>query len=420
MPCPLKEAARLAPYAPCFEKATFQEQDSLADKMALFLEKAGILAGDRIALLHRPTRDSAALFFAAWRIGALLCPLSLRLPPTQIESHLKRLDARVLIDSFPLSNLRLRVCRHPPHTQRGALLFTSGSTALPKIAALPLENLLSNAAPLVERLALKHGDRWLLNLPLYHVGGIGVLLRSALAHAAIVLDEKDPEITHISAVPTQLYRKSPVYKNLRCLLIGGAPISTFPEHLPCYLTYGLTEMGSLVTLGTQNLGVPLPERELRVSPTGEILVRGKCLFEGYWEEGRLSKPFDGEGWFHTGDLGQMSADGLTVTGRIDWQFISGGENIQPEEIEQQLLNVAGVIEAAVVPVDDLEFGQRPVALLAASGVALDPAFLKKALSERLPKFKIPVRFLYIDGELPKNGLKNHRKAIAEIAIKMFN
>ncbi len=485
MPCPLKEAARLAPRLPAFDKTTFQELDELADKMARALEASGIGPGDRIAFLHRPTCETAALFFAAWRIGASICPLSLRLPASQIETLLARLDARCFIDSFspksmrhwgplfspksmrhwgplfspksmrlrgPLSFLpfsplspRLRMNRYPPLSFPAALLFTSGSTALPKIAVLSLSNLLSNAAPLAKWLGLRIGDRWLLNLPLYHVGGIGILIRSTLALATVVLDEKDPEITHISAVPAQLYRKSPVYKNLRCLLIGGAPISSFPEHLPCYLSYGLTEMGSLVTVGAKSffpqpqsrcdfgvpLGFPLPERELRLSPTGapkdasslgkgkigEILVRGKCLFEGYWEEGRISKPFDQDSWFATGDLGRMSDDGLTVLGRIDWQFISGGENIQPEEIEQQLLLLPDVFEAAVVPVDDPEFGKRPLAVLVASTRAKDPAYLKSALLEHLPKFKIPIRFLFINDELPKNGHKINRKAIAEIVSK---
>ncbi len=451
MPCPLKEAARLAPRLPAFDKTTFQELDELADGMALALEASGIGPGDRIALLHGPTHETAALFFAAWRIGASLCPLSLRLPASQIESHLTHLDARCLIDSFSPKKMRLsspmtmrhwgplwgplylRTCRHPPLPFPAAILFTSGSTALPKMAVLTLSNLLSNAAPLAKWLGLKPGDRWLLNLPLYHVGGIGILLRSILALATVVLDENDPEITHISAVPTQLYRKSPVYKTLRCLLIGGAPISYFPKRLPCYLSYGLTEMGSLVTAGATSflpqsrcdfggpfLGFPLPERELRLSSINEILVRGKCLFEGYWEEGRISKPLDPDGWFATRDLGQMSEDGVSVLGRMDWQFISGGENIQPEEIEQRLLSLPEVYEAAVVPIDDPEFGKRPIALLRAAGMARDPAYLKNYLLDHLPKFKIPIRFLFVDDELPKNGLKINRKAIAEITTKMFN
>jgi o-succinylbenzoate---CoA ligase len=420
MLCPLKDAARLAPSNLVFDKATFQELDLLADKMADILEKSGIRPGDRVAFSHRSCFEAAALFFAVWRIGASICPLPLRIPESQIESHLLRLDARCFIDSFPISPL-IRKTIFSPLPFPAALIFTSGSTSLPKIAVLSLCNLISNARPLTKWLALSDKDRWLLNLPLYHVGGIGILLRSTLAKASITLDENDPEITHVSAVPTQLYRKTPIYKNLRCLLIGGAPISSYPERLPCCLSYGLTEMGSLVAarFNSRNLGFPLPERELRIAPDGEIFVRGGCLFQGYWENGRISKPFDEEGWFATGDLGRMSEDGLSILGRVDWMFISGGENIQPEEIEQALLALPDIFEAAVVPIDDPEFGKRPAAVLRAAGLMLNPAYLKAALLEHLPKFKIPIRFIYVD-ELPKNGLKINRKEISQIAKKIFN
>lgn len=425
--CPLKDAARLAPSEPAFDRITFQELDLMADEMARTLETLAIRSGDRIAMAHRPNAQATALFFAAWRIGASICPISLRLPAAQIESHLTRLDARCLIDSFPISP-RIRKTNCPPLPFPAVLIFTSGSTALAKIAVLSLSNLLSNARPLTTWLDLRMKDRWLLNLPLYHVGGIGILLRCTLALACVAIDEKDPEITHISTVPTQLYRKTPVYKNLKCLLIGGAPIRCYPEHLPCCLSYGLTEMGSLVTARFNppplsqtsfSLGFPLPERQLRLSSVGEIEVRGGCLFQGYWEEGRISEPFDQDGWFATGDLGQISEEGLAVLGRKDWQFISGGENIQPEEIEQALCALPDILEAAVVPIDDPEFGQRPAAFLRATSRFRDLAYLKALLLERLPKFKIPTKFIFVN-ELPKNGLKINRKIIFEIAKKMFN
>ena len=420
----LKKAARNAPSKPAFGEVTFQELDRLADSMAHILEKSEIRPGDRIAFSHPPNHEVAALFFAAWRIGASICPLSLRLPPSQIESHLIRLDARAYIDSFPLTP-RIRDADFSLLFP-ALLLFTSGSTGLPKIAVLSLANLLSNAIHVLQYLDLHPSDRWLLNLPLYHVGGIGILLRCIIAEATVVLDSSDLNITHISAVPTQLYRATPIYKNLRCLLIGGAPIPSYPKKLPCYLSYGLTEMGSLVTARYNpegaapfHLGLPFPEREARLSPTQEIEVRGNCLFQGYWNQGQITKSLTQDGWFPTGDIGQISEGGLAILGRKDWQFISGGENIQPEEIEQALLALPGVLEAAIVPADDPEFGKRPVACLRATGRANDPSYLKAALLEQLPKFKIPVQFYFVD-ELPKTGLKINRKAIIKIANKSFN
>jgi O-succinylbenzoic acid--CoA ligase len=164
--------------------------------------------------------------------------------------------------------------------------------------------------------------------------------------------------------------------------------------------------------GHYHLGQPLPGREVRIAECGEILVRGKTLFQGYWENGKIEKPDD---WFATGDIGRFDPnEGLAVVGRKDWQFISGGENIQPEEIEQHLAQIPEVIEAAVVPQNDPEFGQRPAAFVRTSDGAFNLSRLRNALEGRLPKYKIPVS-LFLLNEMPKNGLKTNRKALFEIA-----
>jgi O-succinylbenzoic acid--CoA ligase len=288
-------------------------------------------------------------------------------------------------------------------------LRTSGSTAEPKLAVLSLANLLANAKGALSILDLKPNDRWLLNLPLFHVSGIGILMRCILAQATIAADEKDVQITHLSCVPTQLYRASPVYKNLRCLLLGGAPIHSYPNHLPVIVTYGLTEMGSMVLAKEKPingyLGFALPNRDLKLNKDGEILVRGSCLFQGYWQDGKIQKPDD---WFATKDIGTFDPiHGIKISGRKDWQFISGGENIQPEEIEKFLLTIPGIEEAAVLPYKDLEFGARPVAFIIG---AVNPETIKKKLSKHLPKYKIPKNFLFLK-TMPTKGLKIDRAAL---------
>jgi O-succinylbenzoic acid--CoA ligase len=391
--CPLKEAARDAPHALALSSLTFAELDQIADTLSLQLHQRGIGPGDRIPLLEPPSPSAIALFFAAWRRGASICPLNLRYPPAQIKTCLERLALSI------------------PSTPQSLFLFTSGSTATPKIAVLSLENLLASASSF-SHVDLQPGDRWLLSLPLFHVGGIGIVLRCILARATIVLAPQDPAITHLSYVPAQLYRATPVYKKLKCLLLGGAPVASYPENLPVYITYGLTEMGSWVAArknppkidGHFHLGAPLPGREIQIAHDGEILVRGTTLFQGYWEQGKLRAP--GE-WFATGDIG---IDGLAILGRKDWQFISGGENIQPEEIEQHILQIPAVIEAVVLPQSDPEFGQRPVAVIRASDPSFDLPRLQRALQEHLPKYKIPIA-LYLVDEIPKMGLKIDRKAL---------
>ena len=193
------------------------------------------------------------------------------------------------------------------------------------------------------------------------------------------------------------------------------------RNLPLHTSYGLTEMASQVTTtppgasGKQlrTAGRALPHREVRVSGDGEILVRGRTLFAGYVQDKAVSPTLDAEGWFHTGDLGGFDEEGyLRVTGRLDNLFVSGGENIQPEEIEAALVRVAGVEEAVVVPVPDPEFGERPVAFVRSTGGVADAA---RALEPLLPRFKIPKSFHSWEGT---GGMKPDRVALKERARRL--
>ncbi len=393
--------------------------------MATRLSQSGIQPGDLIAISHPKEERLIALFFAAWRLHAAICPLSLRLPPLQLNEHLSRLNPSLYLSSFDPFPPAKRTSQPIP---ADLLLFTSGSTGTPKIAALTLASLIANAEAVCMALDLQPQDRWLLSLPLFHIGGIGLMLRCILAQATILLDEKNPDITHISYVPTQLYRSTPVYKKLRCVLLGGAPIHSSPPYLPIYASYGLTEMGSLVTARFQppekndqyHLGPPLKGREVRLASDGEIEVRGACLFQGYWEKGILSPALNEEGWFATGDLGILCPqDGLAITGRKDWQFISGGENIQPEEIEQALLTLPEIVEAVVVPLADREFGKRPAACVRTNDPAFNLSRMQTKLRDRLPKYKIPIALLILN-DIPKNGLKVDRKKVLAMLTKIFS
>lgn len=412
--CPLKTASsRLPVWIDSVKTYSFDELDTLADLWTTQLIQAKIGPLDRIAVRSYPNIHLAALFFAAWRLGAAVCPLNMRIPPLGIEGALKKLKARLYYD-FSKDGYKLTETKKTsldtvdPHLP-ALFLMTSGSTAEPKIAVLSLQNLLKNAEGTLELLEVDERSRWLLNLPLFHVGGIGILIRSILARGAVVLDPKYPDITHISSVPTQLYRASPVYKNLRCVLLGGAPIVSYPSYLPIVGTYGLTEMGSMVLAQKRPidgfLGFGLPNRKVRLAEDGEIWVGGESLFQGYWEEKKIQKSSD---WFATKDLGKLDPKlGIQILGRKDWQFISGGENIQPEEIEKYLLKIPGIEEAVVLPKEDPEFGKRPIAVIAGQTTLKK---LQEELSAYLPKYKIPIDLISLPS-LPKKGIKIDRKAL---------
>jgi o-succinylbenzoate---CoA ligase len=153
----------------------------------------------------------------------------------------------------------------------------------------------------------------------------------------------------------------------------------------------------------------LPRRELMISAEGEILVKGETLFKGYIQPGRLHLPLDAQGWFKTGDLGKLENDCLTVKGRRDNMFISGGENIQPEEIEKVILSLKGVAQATVVPQDDAEFGQRPVAFIKFAESPLTSDALARHCAQFLPKFKIPIAFYPWPADLMDKGVKISRQ-----------
>lgn len=329
-----------------------------------------------------------------------------------------------------------------PHDRPATVVFTSGSAGEPKAALHTFGNHYYSARGSNENIALASGDRWLLPLPLYHVGGLGVLFRCLLAGAAVVLPDPGSPVgreishhaaTHASLVSTQLLRllqEERLPESLGAVLLGGSamPPSLLDEAvrrgLPVHTSYGLTEMASQVTTtppgspqrALHTSGKVLPHREVSVSGDGEVLVRGETLFAGYVEGEELRRPLDSGGWLRTGDLGELDGEGyLTVRGRRGNMFVSGGENVQPEEVESALLRLPGVQAAVVVPVPDEVFGARPVAFVRAGGES--PEHLAEALETVLPRFKIPVRFHPWPGDVPE-GMKVDRGSFAGLARRL--
>jgi O-succinylbenzoic acid--CoA ligase len=275
---------------------------------------------------------------------------------------------------------------------------------------------------------------------------LSILFRALLGGGAVVVPDVEKtlaeniiynKITHVSLVATQLYRlledknMKKTIKFLRAVLLGGGFFpqdlidSALSYDLPLHRSYGLTEAASQVTTTSRadiprklkTSGRPLEYRQVKISEENEILVKGEVLFKGYLEPGGLTKPFDSEGWFHTGDSGFLDAEGcLNATGRRDNMFISGGENIQPEEIENRLCRREDIIEAVVVPVADSEFGFRPAAFVRTrDNREPDAAKIKSYLEEHLPRFKIPVN-IYSWPQGTKNGeLKTRREFFIEEA-----
>jgi O-succinylbenzoic acid--CoA ligase len=426
-------------------------------------------------------------------MGNIIVPVSTRWPPDLITKSLIAincqtliiLDERLKIKKAPEVRFLLidelsgstdkPVDRSPQKSQLkgpaqiSSILFTSGSTGQSKAAVHSFANHYYSAVGSQANIPLVPEDSWLLSLPLYHIGGLAILVRALIAGSAVFIPDRNipleetltiAEVTHLSLVSTQLERlmQSQLYLNrlekLKAILVGGGPIPhklidrTFESGLPVYTSYGSTEMSSQITTTgysdtlshLRTAGKVLPYREVHLAEDNEVWVRGKTLFLGYLENGNINLRLNEDGWFPTGDIGDLDDDGyLRITGRKDNQFISGGENIQPEEIEQVLRQFSGISEAIVVPVNHPEFGKRPVAFVKIkdqrskikeshqnkkSTNNLSDVLereIREYLAERLPRFKIPDRFfLWPEEERLEHGLKISRRGFQDLASKYLN
>lgn len=446
---------------------TYAELDRLVTAAAGNLAKMGLGTGDCVAFYLPKDERYIVLLLAMIRAGIVACPVSTRLPPGGAAPLLGKTACEALISEdeelFRAVNGAVRGVRpetlleagvdHPespgspeiPLSRQATVVFTSGSTGAPKAALHTFGNHYYNALGSNENITLdaKRGDRWLHSLPLYHVGGLSILFRCLLAGAAMVLPESGAPIgrstaeggaTHVSLVAAQLRRlmreRSDVPDTLKAVLLGGGPVpetlvrEAVSRGLPIHTSYGLTEMASQVAATPpgalpeqlRTSGPILPYREVSISGEGEILVRGETLFAGYVDGAAVDRPLDGAGWFHTGDLGGLDDDGyLHVRGRRDNLFISGGENVQPEEIEESLRGLNGVEDAVVVPIFDAEFGERPVAFVRMKNGGSPPPGIAATLETVLPRFKIPVSFHGWPEDAAQAGMKVKRVYFRERA-----
>ena len=334
-----------------------------------------------------------------------------------------------------------------------ALLYTSGTTGRSKGAMITHGNLSSNAVALCETWRITASDTLLHALPIFHVHGLFVALNTCLLQGArtLWLDKFDPatvlrlmpEATVMMGVPTFYTRLlasttlgRDAARNMRLFVSGSAPLlaETHDEFKArtghaILERYGMTETGMITSnpyapdgrlAGT--VGYPLPGIEVRIAePEGKVLgagdigvieVKGPNVFKGYWRNPEKTKAeFRSDGYFITGDLGTIAPDGrVTIVGRSKDLIITGGYNVYPKEVEDELNALPGVAEAAVVGVAHPDFGEGVIAVLAkSSGATLDSeAAILERLAGRLARFKCPKRVFIVD-DLPRNAMGKVQK-----------
>ncbi|MBI5868259.1 MAG: AMP-binding protein, partial [candidate division Zixibacteria bacterium] len=385
------------------------------------LRALGVAPEARVALWAANSAEWITIAHAVTRVGAILVPLNTRLSVLEIREQLEYYSPQLIIAdaSLPFASadesfwreraVRLgtpsdqtgqwwnqippapaRICTEVDPEHICTIVSTSGTTGSPKGVCLSLANHLAAAEASGRNLQNRTSDRWLINLPLFHVGGLSIVYRSAASGIGMVVHRRfgvfetiaaiaNDGITHLSLVENMLARlldewgDRPFPGGLRGVLVGGGPVrlellqEARRRGLPVLPTYGLTESASQVAtlpldasedcLGTSGRPLPGCEVEIRdendaavpVGTKGQIWIRGPMVMRGYWNP-RAPEPTNPYGsWCRTGDIGEMNAFGyLTVHGRADDMIVSGGEKFFPAEIEARLAKLPGVREAAVI------------------------------------------------------------------------
>ncbi len=424
-----------------------------------WLRVLGVRRGMRVGLAGAGNPATAALLQAGPLAGVTLVLFNRRLTAAELVRQADEACLGMLLvdGAHPLAASRADAPRIPeafadvaidpallaPLTGEdpALVIFTSGTSGAPKAARLPARAVAHAARATCERLGLTAADTWLGCLPLDHIGGAGLVHRSAACGYRLRLFERfDAQavgaalaegVTGISVVSTMLHRlidhrdDAPWPPSLRTLLVGGGPLSDAlcakAARLglePCQ-TYGLSECASQVcTLAPAeapahrgSAGRALSGLEVSIvradgssaapGESGGIRVRGGSLFSGYERQGRVGTPCAPDAWFATGDLGELDRDGfLTVHCRREDLILSGGENVYPAEIEGVLVEHPAIREAMACGLEDEEWGQVVVALLVARGEAPNADELRAWLEPRLAAFKRPRQWRWV-AELPR-------------------
>lgn len=468
----LRERATATPEATALVDAdegttwTYEAFDRLVDDLAGGLSAHLKMDGRRIGLLLPTGPSFATAYFALVRSNGIAVPLNRRESADTVAKQSERADlvavlcaeetesmaravappdATVLTVDEPVTG---DVAEIEPTTDDGLvrtadgeterlILFTSGTTGEPKGVRLTRGNLVASAVGSADRLGVERNDRWLVCLPMYHMGGLAPLVRSTLYGTTTVIQQSfeasetaqtldEASITGVSLVPTMLTRllddgwRPP--ETLRFVLLGGAParpdlIERCEEAgVPVFPTYGTTETASQITTATpaeafarpETVGRPIEGTDVTVrdggtscapGDVGELVVSGPTVTPGYLDERQTAEAFEDDG-FHTGDLGYRDGDGrYFVVGRVDDQIVTGGENVQPAVVKQALEDLQTVAEAAVVGLPDGEWGQR-VAAAVVPATETTPQDVIDAVSDSLADFAVPKTVALLE-ELPK-------------------
>jgi len=490
------------------EAWTYADLDRAVESGARRLAELGLGPGNHLGTLAGTRLETVVLVHAATRLGTVLVPLNALLAPDRIADQVDRADLAALVctadtegdaveaaeiagtpppiaclddggtdgvrsigslapgglsgeERIPedgrktpasnstrarrLSHVRDAGNRHRfSMTDPRAILFTSGTTGDPKPVVLTAGNLFASAMASAFRLGVLPDDRWLCELPAYHMGGIAPFYRAALQGTAVVVQRRedgfDPgrtartlhehRATGISLVPTQLERMlaatdGQLAESLRFVLLGGGPA---PEDLieratergvPVHPTYGMTETASQIATARPGevaddpgtVGRPLAVTDLAVvdedgtplgpGEVGEFVVDGPTVTPGYYRDPAATERAFGEHGLYTGDEGYLDERGRAyVRGRRSDRIVTGGENVSPTVVREAIRDLEGVEDATVVGLEDPEWGERVAALVVRLDPDLSTEGLLAGLEDSLADHERPKTVVFA-GDLPR-------------------
>lgn len=411
---------------------------------------SGFVSDTTIALYSDTSLNGIILLLACMRLGLIIALCPIREPFQIINNWLNSLKIKQLIwcsDKFSPDTLSCvsisfdELMKMPLHKESNkkytysTVMRTSGSTGIPKSALINYISHEASARSVNEYFNFNESSCWLLSLPLYHVSGMSVVVRALLARGSIYLLESgetlnkgltSSHISHCSLVPAQLkklLREKATLSHLQAVIIGGDALhpqdrdDALQRGWHIYETYGLTESASMVWV--HHVGHEacfLPHAQTCLAFDGEILVKGQSLFSGYLKENGLEPMLNPEGFFKTGDFGQINeAHQLHIIGRKNNRIISGGENIQAEEIERVLEQHPLIDTCVALGISDDRYGQRPVVFVKWRQQMVERQEITDWLVGRLSPYKWPDAILDWPSHISHEG-KKPRQMLAQHAF----
>jgi o-succinylbenzoate---CoA ligase len=402
---------------------TYDELEAEATRTARRLAARGVRRGASVVITQPSGLEYVIALHALMKLGAVVHPLNRGLAPAELEAEIERAKPALVLDEsdhVTMTEADLPLLGEHDLDALHCRILTSGTSQSPRSVGLTYGNHLWSAVGSAFNLGVDPTDRWLCCLPLYHVAGLQIAMRSVIyGTGAVVHEGFDTErvaesferdgVTLASLVTTQLVRLLGAGVDLsrpRAILVGGGPVpidvleEAIGRGASVVQTYGMTETASQVTtLAPQDArrklgsaGRPLLTTHLRIFD-GEICVQGPVVAPGCADE---------DGWLHTGDLGRIDDEGfLYVEDRLGDVIVSGGENVLPAEVEEVLLRHPDVADAAAIGRADPEWQEAVEAVVVLrEGAATDAAALRDHCAESLARYKVPKRFEFV-AELPR-------------------